>query len=188
MLGALLAALACAGCGVERVPDAVLQTAPIADVRAVPPEPVLPPAPEPPAEPPAEVAEPDAAAEDQVFALANAARAEAGLAPLERMTEIDVVARAWSTHLATGGLDLAHNPDFSTQIPPGWSGAAENVGWMQDNGQLSADAVAERIHQGWMDSPGHRENLLNPAYTRIGVGVAHSAEHGWYLTQNFATY
>jgi uncharacterized protein YkwD len=188
VLGALLAALACAGCGVERVPDAVLQTAPIADVRAVPPEPVLPPAPEPPAEPPAEVAEPDAAAEDQVFALANAARAEAGLAPLERMTEIDVVARAWSTHLATGGLDLAHNPDFSAQIPPGWSSAAENVGWMQDNGQLSADAVAERIHQGWMDSPGHRENLLNPAYTRIGVGVAHSAEHGWYLTQNFATY
>lgn len=39
-----------------------------------------------------------------------------------------------------------------------------------------------------MESPGHRENLLNPAYTHLGVGVAYSREHGWYLTQNFAAY
>ena len=39
-----------------------------------------------------------------------------------------------------------------------------------------------------MDSPGHRENLLNPAYTHIGVGVAHNPAYGYYLTQNFAAY
>lgn len=61
----------------------------------------------------------------------------------------------------TQGLDLAHNPDYTQQIPGGWSAAAENVGWIDDGGQLTPQEVAARIHQGWMESRGHRENLLN---------------------------
>ena len=126
-------------------------------------------------------------AEEQVLVLANQARADAGLAPLERSADLDVVARAWSTHLATEGLDLAHNPDFAELIPGGWSQAAENVGWMSPSG-ASYDAVVATIHESWMESEGHRHNLLNPDFTHIGIGVVSNASSGWYLTQNFAQY
>lgn len=197
VLGGLVGALIAGG---DDVPVAVVTVrATPAEVRAAPPAaaaPVLtaPPLAEPPAEPAAEPAAPAAPAqavpaiEDRVFALANEARAAAGLAPLERMGELDAVARGWSTTLATQGRDLAHNPDYTAQIPGGWSAAGENVAWMGELRVVPADDVAVTIHQGWMDSPGHRENLLNPGYTRIGVGVAFSPEHGYYLTQNFATY
>ena len=160
-----------------------------APVLTAPPvaEPVAEPAPEPPAQPVGQ-AELVPAIEDRVLALANEARAAAGIAPLERMSELDAVARGWSTTLATQGGDLAHNPDYTAEIPGGWSAAAENVAWMGETRVVPADGVAVTIHQGWMDSAGHRENLLNPGYTRIGVGVAFSPEHGYYLTQNFATY
>ena len=155
------------------------------------------PAPEPtveavaPAEPapePAPAADRVTAVEDQVVALANQARADAGLTALVRQPELDAVALAWSSHLAGEGLDLAHNPDFSRQIPAGWTASGENVGRLDDHGQLTVEEVAARIHQSWMDSPGHRENLLNPAYTHIGVGVAHNPAYGYYLAQNFAAY
>lgn len=193
VLGGLAGALI-AGGGDVPVAEVTVQATP-SESRTAPPAaaaPVLtaPPvaAAAPEAAPPASPAEAVPAIEDRVFALANEARAAAGLTPLERMGELDAVARGWSTTLATQGRDLEHNPDYTAQIPAGWSAAGENVAWMGDTRVVPADDVAGTIHQGWMDSPGHRENLLDPGYTRIGVGVAFSPEHGYYLTQNFATY
>jgi uncharacterized protein YkwD len=169
--------------------------APLPSVRATPPPPAVP-APAAtatptdgatPEQPPTAEPDPLLLAEEQVLALANQARADAGLVPLERSAEMDTVSRAWSAHLATEGLDLAHNPDFAELIPGGWSQAAENVGWMSPSG-ATYDEVAATIHQSWMESEGHRHNLLNPAFTHIGIGVVSSPEHGWYLTQNFAAY
>lgn len=187
-LTALLALAGCAQASPEAPPDVVVQETP-SPTRAHPPSPsptpTPTPTPEPEPEPAPEPVEPAPAVEDGVFALANEARAEAGLPPFERMAGLDDVARAWSTTLAAEGRDLAHNPDFSRQIPDGWSAAGENVGWMTGGG---ADEVAARMHEEWMASPGHRENLLNPAFTHLGVGAVFSPEHGWYLTQNFGAY
>lgn len=197
---ALLALLACplalgslAGCRAappEEPADVVVQPTPSV-TRSLPPAPSPPPepspAPEPESEPEPEPADPSAEAEDVVVALANEAREAAGLAPLERSADLDAVARAWSVALATEGRDLAHNPDFSRQIPGGWSVSGENVGWYDDGGAATADDVARLVHDGWMDSTGHRQNLLSPEFTHLGVGVAVGA-HGWYLTQNFAAY
>lgn len=46
------------------------------------------------------------------------------------------------------------------------------------------DSIATAQVQSWMSSPGHRANILNPQYDRIGVGVAYD---GFYYlsTQNF---
>lgn len=195
LAGLLTAAalLASGGCSADEPVLAqvvTVQQAPTT-VRAAPPAPAAP-APEAPApEPPADAGAPAeliAQMEDQVFVSANAARTDAGLAPLERMPELDAVARAWSQVLAGEGRDLAHNPDYSGQIPQGWSVSGENVAWMGETRVVPAEDVVGPVHQGWMDSPGHRENLLSPEYTQIGVGVAFSPEHGYYLTQNFAAY
>lgn len=125
---------------------------------------------------------------EQLLALANQARADAGLSPLAGHPDLDAVAQAWSDELAASGQSLAHNPAYAEQIPGGWSAAGENVAWISDGGRLSESEVAARIHQGWMDSPGHRANILNPRFTHLGVGAAHNPRHGYYLTQNFARY
>jgi len=209
--GALVGLAGCAtGVDVEAPPD-VLVSLPPADVRALPPVPPLPAAaPAEPAAAPQEEAPPAASseggsrtgaqpapapgpvdtsrtAEDRVFQLANAARAEAGLPPLQRMSALDDVARGWSTHLASTGADLAHNPSYSSQVPGGWSGVAENVAWASANYASDPTALADAMHAGWMNSSGHRANILG-GYTHVGVGVAFSPQHGWYLTQNFAAY
>lgn len=194
LLGSLAVA-ACAGCSVDDAvaPDVVTLAPSPTSTRGAPPAPSAPstPTPEPPATPsptddgaPAELL---AEIEDQVFALANDARAAEGLAPLTRMPELDAVARGWSQALADAGDGISHNPDYSRQIPSGWSVSGENVGWMGETRIVPAEDVARAVHQGWMDSPGHRENLLTPEYTHLGVGVAFGAE-GYYLTQNFAAY
>ena len=49
------------------------------------------------------------------------------------------------------------------------------------------NTLAERTVQGWMNSPGHRRNLLDPSFTHIGIGVAKgNGKH--YITQNLCAY
>ncbi|WP_454051744.1 CAP domain-containing protein [Cellulomonas sp. Marseille-Q8402] len=115
----------------------------------------------------AAVAAPDVeAAEQAVLARTNQVRAAEGAAPLTRSTAIDAVAEAWAAHMATTG-DFRHNPDFFRQIPPGWRTAGENIA-------MNSYDPAALITQ-WENSPGHRANLVNPAFTAIGIAVV---EHG----------
>lgn len=61
--------------------------------------------------------------------------------------------------------------------------AGENIAWSKGH---SPDKVHGIIVQGWMESPGHRQNLLNPAFTDLGVGIATDVTGKIYWTQNFA--
>ncbi len=70
-------------------------------------------------------------------------------------------------------------------------GIAENIGMMPTGnvagiGYVSndADSVAKAQVTSWMESPGHRQNILDPEYQRLGVGVAHDGEN-YISTQNF---
>jgi uncharacterized protein YkwD len=58
-----------------------------------------------------------------------------------------------------------------------YSAAGENIA----AGQQTAAAVV----QAWMNSQGHRENILNSSYTQIGVGYASGGSMGHYWTQMF---
>ncbi len=57
--------------------------------------------------------------------------------------------------------DLFHNPDLGGSVSH-WSALAENVGYGPD---------VAAIHTAFMNSPGHRTNILNAKYTEVGVGV-----------------
>jgi uncharacterized protein YkwD len=53
-------------------------------------------------------------------------------------------------------------------------------------GENLAYAKALKIaHRGLMNSPGHRANILNPAYGRLGIGILDGGFHGLMITQNF---
>ncbi|HEX2023385.1 MAG TPA: CAP domain-containing protein [Acidimicrobiales bacterium] len=114
------------------------------------------------------------AEEIQLFNLVNQVRASVGAPPLELDEGISVVSRAWALQMAAAG-DIAHNPNFKTLIT-GWSRIGENVGMGHP---LSA------VHQGLVNSPGHYANIVEPAYTRVGIGVVDVGGGNVYVVQNF---
>lgn len=114
---------------------------------------------------------------DDIHALVNQARWDAGLNGLIRNAAMDQVAANWAATMAANGT-MAHNPDYAAQIPGGWVAAAENVA--QGYGSGSA------MQGGWMGSPGHRANILGD-YTDIGIAYLESGGTTWGV-QVFANY
>ncbi|BDZ60654.1 hypothetical protein Lsed01_02341 [Demequina sediminis] len=120
-----------------------------------------------------------------ILELTNDYRASKGLKPLRWNQDVANVASAWSASMLSSRT-LAHNRKFSSQIPGGWSRAAENVGYAC--GYSSAEKAAAVIMNAWKNSPDHDENLRGD-YTDIGIGFAWDASSTCaYATQNFAKY
>jgi uncharacterized protein YkwD len=124
--------------------------------------------------------------EQRVTALTNEFRKDNGLPPLEPETRLSEAARYFAGHLAsTGRLD--HDADGTT--PPervkkrGYSYCmvAENLASEFSPAGFAADRLASNLVQGWRDSPTHRENMLLPDITQIGVGLARSQKDGEYF-------
>ena len=137
-------------------------------------------------EPPAPSVRALAVAQEQLGDLLNTFRADQGLPLIKRDAELDAVAEAWSLHLAETG-DLAHNPAYAQLIPTGWSTSGENVGWL-DPAERPLSELPQALHEAWLDSPTHRANMTNAAYTAVGLGIAYDPEHGYYVTEDFAEY
>lgn len=122
--------------------------------------------------------------EHKVLDLVNTERVNNGLNPLVWNEQLAEVARAHSYDMAARNFFDHNNPDglspFERIANYGiqYSVAAENIA----EGQSSPEAVM----QAWMNSPGHRENILNPSLTELGVGLYVSEYgYGYYWTQNF---
>lgn len=118
--------------------------------------------------------------------LANLAREAEGLGRLDCHEGLTEVAWAHSKDMAERGFFDHVNPDgerpwdrMNAAGVTGWAAAGENIAL----GYPSAEAVTE----GWMNSPGHRANILNGDFNSVGVGVY---EHGGrlYWTQLFARF
>ena len=118
-----------------------------------------------------------ATVEQATLCLLNQRRAAAGLAPVSRNSKLDTASRYHS-------LDMVARRYFAHDTPEGvgflkrvtkvgyvndslWSwNAGENIAW--GAGPL---APASAIMIAWMNSPGHRANILDPDFKEIGVGV-----------------
>ncbi|MFE6409190.1 CAP domain-containing protein [Streptomyces sp. NPDC057837] len=115
--------------------------------------------------------------------LTNRARTRAGLPPLAvdplltaaaRAHSADMVARAFYAHTAPDG---SRPGDRAAAAGSTLRAIGENIAC----GQRSPADVVE----GWMNSPGHRANILRPEFTRIGIGFACGGRAGTYWTQMF---
>ena len=142
------------------------------------PRTALPAAPAPP--PPAAVpAGSDRAG--QVLALVNQERAAAGCGPLVADSRLAAVAAAHSADMRDQGFfdhtNLAGLSPFDRAEAAGVPARAENIA----RGQGDAAAVMSA----WMDSAGHRSNILDCGLTRLGVGIADGGGGPWW-TQLFA--
>jgi len=125
----------------------------------------------------------DADAETQMLTLVNRARAENGLEPVEVDPTIRDVARAYSTTMFQQGFFAHIDQNGATPFDRMRAGGAT---FRAAGENLALAPTVQIAHDGLMNSPGHRANILNPRYRRIGIGVADGGMHGKMFTQNFA--
>jgi len=125
----------------------------------------------------------DAEAERQLFDLANQARAQAGVAPLQMDDGLTQAARAHASAMAAQqqlSHQFAGEPSLVQRL------AATSTLHLDRSGEnVSLAGSVEESHKGLMHSPPHRENLLNPGYNVAGFGVVRSG-YSLYVAQDFA--
>jgi uncharacterized protein YkwD len=115
--------------------------------------------------------------------LLNQERVRAGLQPLVRDPTIDAVARAHSVDMLQRGYFAHETPDGRTPFDRMRAG---NVQFSAAGENLALAPTVALAHQGLMDSPGHRANILHPAFRRVGIGAARADGRGRMFTQDFA--
>ena len=125
----------------------------------------------------------DSTAESGMVDLVNKERVQKGLAPLTLDPSISTVARGKSR-------DMFERRYFSHYDPDG-----KNAADRMDAAKISYTVVGENLayapdlasaHDGLMNSPGHRANILEPRFGRIGIGVIDGGIYGKMFTQIFA--
>lgn len=129
-------------------------------------------------------AESDEEIEAAIFELVNQERRRRNIPAVARDEKLGKVARKYAQLMAERN-EMGHyvggtNP--GQRITAGgyrWSRYGENVA----RGYTTAQAVMN----GWMNSPGHRANILNSLFKDLGVGVAARANGTKFFCQNFAS-
>lgn len=112
-----------------------------------------------------------------VHARTNTERAAAGRSPLqfdEELAEIaqnhsrDMYEKNYFSHISPSGCNLACRLQKESYDAWAWG---ENIAWRESTSLPSAYEVADGFVHGWLESQGHRENMLSEDYTHEGVGV-----------------
>lgn len=123
--------------------------------------------------------------EQKILELTNKARAEKKLQPLIINPLLTKVARAHSANMAKKGemnhiLDGKSPADRVKMAGYDYSRVGENIAFGEN-------ATIPQIFTGWMESKGHRENILQEEYREIGIGIARKDKGEKYYTQVFGT-
>lgn len=121
--------------------------------------------------------------------LTNKQRARQGLVPLQPLPQLDDVARFHTANMSKHGFFDHVDPHgrspqdrLAVLHPEVIARVGENIAMVpaEPEEQLASSLVAS-----WMDSPGHRQNILEPSWTHLGVGVQQSGRYV-FATQLFA--
>ncbi|TCN22228.1 spore coat assembly protein SafA/uncharacterized YkwD family protein [Mesobacillus foraminis] len=121
--------------------------------------------------------------ESQVIQLTNQERAKHGLRPLAANWELSRVARYKSADMRDKNYFSHTSPTYGSPFTMiknfgiAYRSAGENI--------AAGQRTPQEVVNSWMNSPGHRANILNSSYTHIGVGHASGGSYGHYWTQMF---
>lgn len=121
--------------------------------------------------------------ENQVIQLTNQERAKYGLKPLKANWELSRIARYKSADMRDKNYFSHDSPTYGSPFTMiksfglAYRSAGENI--------AAGQTTPQQVVQAWMNSPGHRANILNSSYTEIGVGYAAGGSQRYYWTQMF---
>jgi uncharacterized protein YkwD len=115
------------------------------------------------------------ASESQLLSYINKARRDAGVNTVQVTPGTTDVARRWALRMATT-KKLEHNPDFGSQVgragSPKWTRVTENVGY-------ASACDTKQLFDAYMNSAGHRKNILDPKVRYIGLGSVDRTDPEW---------
>ncbi|MBH0228625.1 SafA/ExsA family spore coat assembly protein [Halobacillus sp. KCTC 3957] len=123
--------------------------------------------------------------EQQVINLTNQERAKNGLPALKANWQLSRVARYKSVDMRDKNYFSHTSPTYGSPFQMmknfniNYRRAAENI--------AAGQRTPQEVVNGWMNSPGHRKNILDPNLKQIGVGYAKGGSYGHYWTQMFIT-
>ncbi len=133
--------------------------------------------------------------EELIFQLTNEARRKNGLPTLEPDEAMSAAAQNYSDELLRGNFFSHKNLEGKgpqerlDEEKPARQGYAyrvgENIAAYSRLDYSDIKIMARMVMDGWMTSPGHRQNILNPLYTHFGVGVSVQGDQ-MRVTQEFA--
>lgn len=129
---------------------------------------------------------------EEIVRLSNRERGKVGAPPLAADSLLQKAAFGHSEEMAkldyfshespTPGRESPHQRINLAGASP--RASAENIAMFKGHPE---ETLAAKAVTAWMNSPGHRKNLLDPLYTHIGIGVGKRGD-AYYLTQNFGAY
>ena len=134
--------------------------------------------------------QPEAAARE-ILSQSNAFRRSEGLPALAADRLLNAAAQAFADHMARtdhyGHQADGREPAQRAQAQGyDYCMVAENIGMVYSSAGFDTPELTTRLVQGWIDSPGHRHNLLAQEATDIGIGLAQSPRSGrYYAVQMF---
>lgn len=121
--------------------------------------------------------------ENEVVRLTNQQRTKYGLPPLQIDWQLARVARYKSVDMRDKNYFSHQSPTYGSPFTMiknfgiSYRTAAENI--------AAGQQTPQEVVNAWMNSPGHRANILNKNFTHIGVGYAKGGSFGHYWTQMF---
>jgi hypothetical protein len=116
----------------------------------------------------------DSGADACMASATDAARSSAGLPGYAWADDLAAVAQAQAERMAQR-LHIYHNPNLGSDVS-GWKKVGENVG---------VGVGPYQVQQAFMDSPGHRANILSESYTEIGIGTTIGTDGRLYIAEVF---
>ena len=114
--------------------------------------------------------------------LVNQERAAAGLKPLAADPELTEVARRHSADMFARGYFAHDTPEGRTPFD---RMRAANVRFITAGENLALAPTVQVAHNGLMNSPGHRANILRPEFGRLGIGIMDGGMRGLMVSQEF---
>jgi len=121
--------------------------------------------------------------EQTMFNLVNQERAKAGVAPLKIDLQLVKLARMKSQDMVDKGYFSHTSPTYGSPFD---MMKAYGVSYSYAGENIAGASSVQAAHTNLMNSPSHRENILNPHYTRIGIGIISGSPYGKIFTQMFA--
>jgi uncharacterized YkwD family protein len=121
--------------------------------------------------------------ENKVLELVNRERGKKGLQMLKGNSELTRVARKKCQDMINKNYFAHQSPTYGSPFQMmeaegiRFSAAGENI--------AKGQRTAEEVMSAWMNSPGHRSNIMSPVYTELGVGMAKDKNGNIYWTQLF---
>jgi uncharacterized protein YkwD len=121
---------------------------------------------------------------EEIYGLVNRARAAAGLAPVSRNETLERQASQYACELIQYDFFAHVNPVTDTRLEDRALAFGYDYHVIGEN-LAAGQTTPQQAFTDWMNSPSHRDNILDPRFTQLGVGIRAGGSYNVYWVQEF---